>query len=247
MRSVATRSELGDLTRGRTRSSAALAEADPRPAVALAPPAEDHFVAIFEERARLAGRQRDRLRRRARPAPAGIRATRASDPTPCRWRADRPDADCSRCSRGASAAGPASSTGAAGSFARRRAARSSRLAHALASTSATSSRMSMPAALALPSRRRDTAAARDRRRAAGRPARETAPARRASRPTGEIDVAKLFARNGPSGWYSHAWMSRADQSFTRHTPKMCCSASSIGIGVAERDCPGPTKKPTSSS
>src|SRR4051812_23951753 len=32
---------------------------------------------------------------------------------------------------------------------------------------------------------------------------------------GETEVAKFFARNGPSGWYSHAWMSRADQSFTR--------------------------------
>ena len=51
---------------------------------------------------------------------------------------------------------------------------------------------------------------------------------------GEIVVAKFFARNGPSGWYSHAWMSRADQSFTRHRPKTCRSASSIGIGVAER-------------
>ncbi len=35
---------------------------------------------------------------------------------------------------------------------------------------------------------------------------------------GEMLVAKLLARNGPRGWYSHAWMSRADQSFSRHTP-----------------------------
>ncbi len=47
---------------------------------------------------------------------------------------------------------------------------------------------------------------------------------------GEIVVAKFFARNGPSGWYSQAWMSRADQSFTRQKPKICSSARSIGTG-----------------
>jgi hypothetical protein len=36
---------------------------------------------------------------------------------------------------------------------------------------------------------------------------------------GEIVVAKLFERKGPSGWYSHAWMSRADQSFSGSAPK----------------------------
>jgi hypothetical protein len=35
---------------------------------------------------------------------------------------------------------------------------------------------------------------------------------------GEIDVAKLLARNGPSGWYSNAWMSRADQSSSSTKP-----------------------------
>ncbi len=35
---------------------------------------------------------------------------------------------------------------------------------------------------------------------------------------GEMDVAKFFARNGPNGWYSQLWMSRADQSFNRQTP-----------------------------
>ena len=35
---------------------------------------------------------------------------------------------------------------------------------------------------------------------------------------GDTDVAKLLPRNGPSGWYSYAWMSRADQSLTRHIP-----------------------------
>ena len=35
----------------------------------------------------------------------------------------------------------------------------------------------------------------------------------------EIEVAKLLPRNGPSGTYSHAWMSRALQSLTSTTPK----------------------------
>ena len=42
---------------------------------------------------------------------------------------------------------------------------------------------------------------------------------------GETVVAKLFARKGPSGWYSHVCMSRADQSLTRQSPKMASSAS----------------------
>ena len=63
---------------------------------------------------------------------------------------------------------------------------------------------------------------------------------------GLIEVAKLLARNGPSGWYSHFWMSRADQSLSRHSPKMCASASAIGIG-APSALPGPRKAPTSSS
>ena len=36
---------------------------------------------------------------------------------------------------------------------------------------------------------------------------------------GAMLVANDFPKNGPSGTYSQAWMSRADQSFTRHTPK----------------------------
>jgi hypothetical protein len=31
---------------------------------------------------------------------------------------------------------------------------------------------------------------------------------------GETLVAKFLPRNGPSGWYSHDWISRADQLFT---------------------------------
>ena len=45
---------------------------------------------------------------------------------------------------------------------------------------------------------------------------------------GPTVVAKLFARNGPSGWYSQLCMSRADQSFSRHRPKMRSSARAIG-------------------
>ena len=48
---------------------------------------------------------------------------------------------------------------------------------------------------------------------------------------GEIEVAKFFARKGPRGWYSQDWMSRADQSLSRLTPKRWWSASEIGTGV----------------
>jgi homogentisate 1,2-dioxygenase len=40
----------------------------------------------------------------------------------------------------------------------------------------------------------------------------------------------LLPRNGPSGWYSHDWRSRADQSFSSATPKRCCSAWSMETG-----------------
>ena len=49
------------LTSSRQDDAAALAGADAHPPVALAPPTEDHLVAVIEERARLAGRERDRL------------------------------------------------------------------------------------------------------------------------------------------------------------------------------------------
>jgi hypothetical protein len=60
---------------------------------------------------------------------------------------------------------------------------------------------------------------------------------------GEIVVAKFFARNGPSGWYSQACMSRADQSLSRHRPKMWLSACSIGIGSPSA-LPWPIQMPT---
>ena len=43
-------------------------------------------------------------------------------------------------------------------------------------------------------------------------------------------MANDLPRNGPSGWYSHAWMSRADQSFTSTMPNTWSSARSIGTG-----------------
>ena len=63
---------------------------------------------------------------------------------------------------------------------------------------------------------------------------------------GLIVVAKFFALNGPSGWYSHFWTSRADQSFTMHRPKMWSSAAAIGIRRPIA-LPGPVKNPISSS
>ncbi|MCY1444698.1 hypothetical protein D9M71_611820 [compost metagenome] len=63
---------------------------------------------------------------------------------------------------------------------------------------------------------------------------------------GEMVVAKLFDRNGPSGWYSQAWISRADQSLSRQKPATWNAASLIGI---ERPCslPLPIQMPSSSS
>src|SRR6478735_6113093 len=43
---------------------------------------------------------------------------------------------------------------------------------------------------------------------------------------GEMLVAKLLARLGPSGWYSKLWISRADQSLSRTTPNTWSSAAS---------------------
>ena len=76
-----------------------------------------------------------------------------------------------------------------------------------------------------------------RRRAAGRPQvleRRRLLRRGRRRGTGSsassgvtqapIDVANDLPRKGPSGWYSHAWRSRALQSLTSTTPKTCSSA-----------------------
>ena len=45
-----------------------------------------------------------------------------------------------------------------------------------------------------------------------------------------IDVANDLPRNGPSGWYSQAWMSRALQSLTSTSPKTWSSARSTRTG-----------------
>ena len=63
---------------------------------------------------------------------------------------------------------------------------------------------------------------------------------------GDIVVAKFLPRKGPSGWPSQLCMSRADQSLSRHRPKTCASAASIGT-LVPCALPVPTKIPTSSS
>ena len=44
---------------------------------------------------------------------------------------------------------------------------------------------------------------------------------------GETLERKFFDRKGPSGWYSHAWISRADQSLSRQKPPTLSQASPI--------------------
>ena len=59
-------------------------------------------------------------------------------------------------------------------------------------------------------------------------------------------VQKLLPRNGPSGWYSQPWMSRADQSFSKQYPAMCSAACPIGMLVPGA-LPGPIQTPSSNS
>src|SRR6266496_1134472 len=63
---------------------------------------------------------------------------------------------------------------------------------------------------------------------------------------GEIDVAKLLPRCGPSGRYSQAWMSRADQSLTRTAPKTWPGNAATSMGCPAGD-PTPTTNPSSAS
>ena len=68
----------------------------------------------------------------------------------------------------------------------------------------------------------------------------------ASTTHGLMVVPKFFALKGPSGTYSHAWMSLADQSFRSTNPNILSAASAIGIGspiLFARQ----TKAPSSSS
>ena len=69
-----------------------------------------------------------------------------------------------------------------------------------------------------PPRSAGAAAAADRVSARGAGAHRYGSRASAVTTHGETEVAKFFARNGPSGWYSHACMSRADQSFSRQMP-----------------------------
>ncbi|MNT23504.1 hypothetical protein D3C72_1589240 [compost metagenome] len=63
---------------------------------------------------------------------------------------------------------------------------------------------------------------------------------------GEMVEMKLLDRNGPKGWYSHAWMSRADQSLSRQKPAICSAASATGID-SPISLPWPIQMPSSSS
>ena len=59
-------------------------------------------------------------------------------------------------------------------------------------------------------------------------------------------MAKLLPRNGPSGTYSQAWRSRADQSLRITTPKTCSAKRSTGTGTPSFE-PTPTTQPSSAS
>src|ERR1700733_1220469 len=63
---------------------------------------------------------------------------------------------------------------------------------------------------------------------------------------GEIVVPNDLPRNGPRGTDSHAWMSLADQSLTRHTPNTCSVKRSTVTGSPSTDS-APTTKPSSAS
>jgi hypothetical protein len=61
-----------------------------------------------------------------------------------------------------------------------------------------------------------------------------------------IEVAKDLPRNGPSGTYSQAWMSRADQSLRPTTPKVW-SLNPAVLTRSPRLVGVPTTKPSSAS
>ena len=83
---------------------------------------------------------------------------------------------------------------------------------------------------------------------ARRPRPGRAPARRAARPTGEIVVREGLAEERPERLtYSQAWMSRADQSLTRHDAEDVLREPRTGTGLPSVDCRRPTTKPSSAS
>ena len=74
------------------------------------------------------------------------------------------------------------------------------------------------------------------------------PARRAARPTARPRWRTTCRGTGPSGTYSQAWMSRADQSLTRHDAEDVLGRRRSSRRPACRArAPAPTTKPTSAS
>ena len=61
-----------------------------------------------------------------------------------------------------------------------------------------------------------------------------------------IEVAKDLPRKGPSGTYSQAWMSRADQSLRPTTPKVWRAKSAVPT-LSPMAVGTPTTKPSSAS
>ena len=62
----------------------------------------------------------------------------------------------------------------------------------------------------------------------------------------ETEVAKDLPRNGPSGTYSQAWMSRADQSLRPTTPNTWSANASVGT-LSPSAVPVPITNPSSAS
>src|SRR3954447_1014768 len=80
------------------------------------------------------------------------------------------------------------------------------------------------------------------------PGSSTRAASRAARGViqGLIEVANDLPRKGPSGTYSQAWMSRADQSLSGVTPKTRSAKAVVGT-ASPRRLGHPTTKPSSAS
>ena len=87
----------------------------------------------------------------------------------------------------------------------------------------------MPPCAAVVLVRAGRGAAAGRPRAARRPGTRKGASASSVTTQGLTEVAKLFARNGPSGWYSHFCTSRADQSLSE------AQAEDVLLGLAERD------------
>ena len=234
-------------TRLRPRNHpAALAEADPHRALALAVAAEDHLVAVLEERARLAAGQRERLG----AAPRALEQAAArfdgvgpeTVPLASRSPGRRLQPLLAWCVRSCASVQYMSANDAAAHAHRRLA----RLAHA---------------------RRREPHLERDVERAARPVAADARYGSGAGSPAGRgggrhAERLERVERHDPrrdrrrevlgeerarAAGTPTLCMSRADQSFTRHTPNRCASASSIGDRARRARCPGRRRAPTSSS